>query len=121
MALTEEVQRYMTDDELALHDARYVDVDTFRRILRELAKTRMERNELDESLARVRAENAAKDATIAELRAILKHLLWHHERVIETGRERIIELGGDCDSPDKLLDTHFVTEARGILERTAPK
>lgn len=57
----------------------------------------------------------------AKLREALLGVVAAYERNLEKGRDRIIQLGGECDSVKKMMDCNAVREARTALRTEPPK
>lgn len=61
-------------------------------------------------------EHARLQQRLAEATDLLKHMTCSYHRALENGYDRIIFLGGDCDSVDKMeQDDPFYAKARAFL------
>lgn len=61
-------------------------------------------------------EHARLQQRLAEVTDLLKHMTCSYHRALENGYDRIIFLGGDCDSVDKMEnDDPFYAKARAFL------
>ncbi|MCM7434027.1 ead/Ea22-like family protein [Enterobacter hormaechei] len=67
-------------------------------------------------------ELEAKDKLIAELTDSLKQTVSGYKSCLRTGHERILDLGGDCDSPEVMIaGSTDIQQAEKLLAAAAGK
>ena len=68
------------------------------------------------------SELEAKDKRIAELTDSLKQTVSGYKSCLRTGHERILDLGGDCDSPEVMIaGSTDIQQAEKLLAAVAGK